>query len=609
MSIKYVQSCGLGALALLVCTCASVGTPKGGPKDVNPPQLLYSDPADLSLNNSKKRIEITFDELISLKSPSEKVLISPPQVDPPEVKTIAKKAVVVFSDSLKTNTTYTIDFTDAIVDFNEGNKFGDYALTFSTGNQIDSLRISGTLIDASNLNPMSGFLVGTHSNRADSAFRKNPFDRVSRSSSKGQFTVKGLPNGSFNVFGLNDKNRSYKFDSPDESIAFLDSSLVPYVDFCEKFDTIWKDSTTVDSIRIRTVSCFKPDDILLRCFKEDYGRQLLTRKERNPRNRIRLTFGYRSETLPKVELLDTVCHDWYKLEWNPTRDSLTYWIKDTALIARDTIRLKTTYQKTDSLNRLVWTTDTLSFISRTFRGANLTAQKKETDKKKTAVKTIPHLSINSGISGTMEINSRPYIQFSEPLKDVSVKSWHLYVKEDTVWKDASFKIVQDSQRIRLYYLDIPWDFDREYKFEMDSGMVQGLYGISNNTFSQTFQVRAKDEYSRLTVTVLGMEGKGFVELLNNSDQTVRRLPLKNQTVDFLYLLPSTYYLRAVQDKNGNGVWDTGDYAHKLQPEMVFYNPKSFSLRENWDVEEQWNIHDFPLLEQKPKELIPKNTKP
>ena len=136
-------------------------------------------------------------------------------------------------------------------------------------------------------------------------------------------------------------------------------------------------------------------------------------------------------------------------------------------------------------------------------------------------------------------------------------------------------------------------------------MVVGLYGRTNNKFSQTFKIREEEEYSRLIVTVSGIDGAGFVELLDKSDKVLRREVVNKNQADFKYLMPGSYYIRAVEDRNNNFRWDTGNYAEKRQPEKVWYNPRLMNLRANWDVEESWNVNEYPLLLQKPKELKPK----
>ncbi len=607
---------GSFGLALLVLTmlsaCASVGNPTGGPKDETPPKLTGSIPLENTVNYAKKRIEISFDELISLKSPSEKVIVSPPQKLAPVAKGVGNKVVVLLSDSLIPATTYTIDFTDAIVDFNEGNKYGDYAFSFSTGDHIDSMRISGNVLDASNLNPLTGVIVGTHSNAADSSFRNQAFDRITKSTKGGRFVLKGLPNGSAYVYALDDKNRDYAFDQPGEAIAFMDSALIPWTEPCTRNDTIWKDTVTVDTILVVPITCYKPDNVILRYFTEVFGRQYLAKKERAPRNKINLTFGYKAETLPTLTLINKEVEDWYILEKNPTKDTLSYWITDTLVTQMDTLKLKLDYLKTDSLNALSPWTDTLTLISRSYKPKAISTKKsssilpkKMEEKVPVPVPVLPPLGLKSNIQSIMEIYCRPRFEVDEPIREVLDVPAQLFVKKDTVWVKTAFSFSRDTLKTREFLLDSKWKFEAEYRFVIDSAAIIGVYGKVNNLLNQTFKIRAEEEYARLIVKISGMQSPGFAELLDKSDKVVRRLQIEKNVADFKNLAPGTYYLRAIEDLNGNFRWDTGNFAERRQPENVFYDSNALVLRANWDVEELWNVRELPLLEQKPIELIQK----
>lgn len=602
-SIQFYTS--LLFLTFLLSACGSIGNPDGGPKDVSPPRLLSSDPGENAVGFSKKRIELTFNELISIKSPGEKVIISPPQKNAPVIKAVANKAVVQLMDSLIPGTTYTIDFTDAIVDFNEGNKFGDYAFSFSTGGHIDSLRISGTIVDASNLNPLSGLLVGSHTGIADSTFRTKILERISKSTSDGTFSLKGLSDKAVSVFVLGDKNRDYRFSGPGEMLAFTDTPVKPYTEPGTRNDTVWKDTATIDSIVVRPITCYKPDNLVLRAFAEDFSRQYLARKERSPRNKINLTFGAHAAVLPRLQFLgEEPAKEWYLLEKNPTNDTLTYWITDSTIIKTDTLHFTLDYLKTDSLNRLLPQTDSLTFISRTFKPK--ASSKKEVKKEENVPP--PVLDIKTDLRNMAEIYSKPVYTFEEPVAWVKDNPGQLYIKKDTLWVKTGFRFEKDTLRLRDFHLLAKWQYGSEYRFTLDSAAFRSVYGNVNDKINQTFRIRKEEDYSRLIVTVTGFTGPAFVELLSKSDKPLRKEKLQNGVADFKNLAPGTYYLRAVADDNDNGVWDTGNYDLKKQPEQVFYNPRPQNLRANWDVKESWDINDLPLLKQKPSVLIQKKAK-
>lgn len=603
--MKHLPSFFLLTGLLFIYACANTGSPSGGPKDVTPPRLLKCSPLVNQLNYDAKRVELTFDELVSLENPSEKIIISPPQKQAPTTKTIGNKIVVAFADSMYKNTTYTIDFTDAIVDYNEKNKFGDYSFSFSTGPKIDTFRVAGTLLDASNLNPVSGIIVGVHEDLSDSAFVKKGFRHISKTDKNGFFSIKGIPQKPLRVYALNDKNKDYFFNQPGEEIAYYDSIVRPWTEPCQKVDTVWKDSVTVDSIVKKTVTCYKPDDIVLKYFKEDFGRQYLAKKSRPERNKIEMVFGYKSETMPKLELLNSNSKNWFLPESNMTKDTLTYWITDSLVSSLDTLKLKVDYFKTDSTGQLAPATDTLSLVFRKIHQRQLSSEKakKDEDVKKEEVSPF---NMKVSLAEQMDIFAVPEIQWDSPVKEIKGKPWHLFEKKDSLWREKPFSVDKDSTRLKNYLLKADWNFGGEYRFDVDSGMISNYYGQINKKYSQTFKIRKEEDYSRLILKVSGIQ-KGFAELLDKSDKVLRKAQIVDGVADFKYLMPGTYYLRAIEDRNGNNKWDTGNYLRKIQPENVYYKPESVNLRANWDVEEEWNVFEKPLQEQKPKALIPKDT--
>lgn len=591
---------------LLTAACANIGTPGGGPKDEKPPKLIKTLPRENQTRYSQKKIQLFFDELVSLEGGIQQVIISPPQLTPPQIKAIGNKISVEFVDTLRESTTYTVDFTDAIVDYNEKNKLGDYAFSFSTGSVIDSLRISGYLIDASNLNPVSGVLVGAHEDLDDSSFYTKPMARISRTNKAGFFSIKGLPDKKFRVFALADKDRDYTYDKHVEPIAFLDDIFEPWVEDCVKLDTMWKDSVTIDSIYRQTVPCYKPDDVVLRYFSEDFGRQYLSKRERPSREQINLIFNRPAATLPTLRLLNAPAKDWYLTQRNLTNDTIRYWISDSSVINLDTLVLQLDYFKTDSINRLMPQTDTLTLISRPIRTNTPTGNRRDRNENVGPTAVTRHLKVQVGISNVVEMNQEPSITVETPVLELPQEAWSLFKKVDTTWKKMPFRVLADTLSLCQFRLSATWEFGADYKLSLDSGLIKSIYGLSNNQQAVNFRVRNEDEYSQLTVTVNGIDGKAFVELLNGSDNVVRRLPLVGNKASFVYLHPGTYYLRAITDINGNGKWDTGNYMLKLQPENVYYRPESVRLRANWRVEEVWNVNLVPLLKQKPNALQTNN---
>ena len=354
-------------MVIIGYSCASMGTPDGGPYDEMPPKFVGSSPRLHAVNVKDKKIELEFDEFIKLEKPSEKVVVSPPQLEQPEIKGVGKKVVAQLFDTLKHATTYTIDFSDAIVDNDEGNPMGNFTYSFSTGATIDTMEVSGAVLNAEDLEPIKGIQVGLHMNLNDSALNTLPFDRVSRTDSRGRFSIRGVAPGKYRIYALMDGNQNYLYDSKTETVAFSDSIIIPSMMPATRQDTLWKDTLTIDTIKTVGYTRFMPDDIILRAFKEENTRQYLSRKERDKENHFILTFSAKADTLPTLKGLNFDEKDAFVIEANEGNDSICYWVKDSLVYLMDTLAIQVDYLYTDTLDQLVPKTDTLYLANKLTR--------------------------------------------------------------------------------------------------------------------------------------------------------------------------------------------------------------------------------------------------
>ena len=584
-------------------SCASIGRPDGGPLDETPPRFIGSTPAAGALNNTKTKVSLSFDEFIKLEKANEKVVISPPQVQQPEIKASGKKISVNLLDSLKPNTTYTIDFSDAIVDNNEGNPLGNFAFTFSTGSAIDTMEVSGTLLEASNLEPVKGMLVGMHSNLSDTAFTKLPFDRVARTDSRGHFTIRGVAPGKYRIFGLMDADQNFAFSQKSEALAFNDSLVIPRWEERIRQDTTWVDSLTIDTVVERKYTYYLPDNVILRSFKEDLFSQYLVKNERLTPEKFTLYYAAKADTLPVLKGLNFDERDAFIIEKNLTNDTIHYWVKDSLLYKQDTLSLSLNYLYTDTLNQLVPRTDTLNLVAKTVKKAVDEPKKK---KKKKGEEEEPEptkfLHVSTYIPSTMDVYDYISLSFDEPIASFDSAAIHLKQKVDTLWEDIPFTFEQDSLQLRKYNLYYEWEPTREYEFSVDSTAFHGIYGLFTDKIKQNIKVRSLEEYGAIYFNVSGCDSIAFVELLDTQDKVVRKVPVVNGQADFYFLNPGKYCARLINDTNGNGVWDSGEYETKRQPEMVYYYPQILEPKANWEVEQTWDVKALPLDKQKPDEL-------
>lgn len=603
-------------LMIVVYSCASMGNPDGGPYDEEPPKFVRSTPKPFAINSKEKKVTIEFDEFIKLEKAAEKVVVSPPQLEQPEIKASGRKVVVGLVDSLRPNTTYTIDFADAIVDNNEGNPLGNYAFTFSTGTTIDTMEVSGTVLSASDLEPVKNIQVGLHSDLSDSAFMKKPFDRVSRTDSRGHFSIRGIAPGKYRIYALMDGNQNYLFDSKTEMIAFSDSIIIPAMEDAMRQDTIWKDSLTIDTIKSVGYTRFLPDDIILRAFKEENDRQYLTRSERDKENHFVLTFSARADTLPTLKGLNFDEQDAFIIEKTDRNDSICYWIKDSLIYQMDTLEIQMDYLATDTLDRLVPQTDTLFLANKLTRAERekleaKAAEEKEKERKKKEKKgekiepePTKFLTLNVDAPSAFDLDRNVYLSFDEPVASIDTAAIHMEIKKDSLWEEIPFLFVSDSVLPRKYEILAEWEPEKEYQLSIDSMAFKGVYGLHTNKVKQTMKVKKLDEYGTILLNITGADSTAVVELLDGSGKVLRQQRITPQhTADFYYLNPGTkFYIRLFNDRNGNGVWDTGKYSEHLQPEEVYYFPKVWEMKANFEFEENWNINAVPVEKQKLDEI-------
>ena len=618
-------------MALLV-SCANPGSgPQGGPRDTIPPVVVKESPLNGTLHFAAKRIEVHFDEYIQLADIQKNVLISPPQQQPPEVKAIGKTLSVVFAEPLKDSTTYTIDFGAAICDYNEKTPLYDYVYAFSTGDVIDSMAISGWIYDAETLDPISGVLVGIHSNHADSALSTIPFSRVTRSDEEGGFTIYNMRAGAYRLFALDDISRDYLYQ-PGEALAFADSLVIPYIEQHEVQDTIWRDTlgidlATKDTLFTRQVDSvvsvmrnfFLPDTLVLWYFTEDKQRHYFKGVYREEPHAFTLIFSAAQDTMPVIRALspaqcdtvpDSLAMDSSWVDWEPysllqvnaTNDTITYWLTDSLAIGQDSIYFEMTYLVSDSLYNLVPQTDTVLAV---YRRPRMSEKAWESQQRK---KRERKLEIKSNASSKFEIYDTIRLISPFPLDSVKAEHIHLSHKVDTIFQPMTFTLLTSDSLLQMVRLVAQMEPAESYRLIIDSAALYDIYGKCNDSTGYTLKLKSLEDYSSLMVKMTHFDARARIQVLNEKDVVVRELSAKEEGTKFEYLTPTTYYLRLYLDLNGDGKWTTGDWFTKRQPEPVYYYPSKLKLRANWDFEENFDHLAVPQVESKPQALIGKTTK-
>jgi hypothetical protein len=607
----------------MLSACANMGQgPQGGPKDTIPPMVVKELPMNGSLNVTSKKLEITFNEYIQLADIQNNVLISPPQQNAPEIKAVGKKLTVVFQEDLIDSTTYTIDFGAAICDYNEKVPLEGYVMAFSTGDQIDSLGISGRVYNAANLNPMPSVLVGIHSNHTDTAISTLPFTRVTRSNNEGFFNIYNIHQGDYKLYALNDVSRDYLYQ-PGEGLAFMDSILTPYTIREMHWDTIWYDTLglddvtgdtlftrQIDSVYEHEVTRYLPDSLIIWYFEETKQRHYFQRVLREEQHAFTLIFSAPQDSLPLIEPLrysqvDSTASDsaWVNIldyllvQSNKTHDTITYWLTDSAAIKMDTIPFKLTYQYTDSLYNIVPKTDTITAL---YRHPRLSEKAKETYEKN---KKNRKLELKTNASNKFNIYDTLFIYPVMPLDSIHEDMISLKQKVDTSMQTVSFQLWKKDTIGMCIGVIARLKPSESYQLTIDSAACRDIYGACNDRVEAKFKLKSLDDYSSLMVKLKHFDPRARIQLLNDKDEVLKELPAKEEGTLFEYLEPTTFYVRMYVDWNEDGKWTTGDWQLHRQPEPIYYYPAKLKLRANWDFEETFDHLALPQTESKPKALM------
>lgn len=632
----------------IIASCARMGQPDGGWYDETPPHVVSTQPADQATGVSARKVIINFNEYIKIDNPSEKVVFSPPQLEQPEVKAQGKRIVVTLQDSLKENTTYTIDFSDAITDYTENNPLGNYTYSFSTGDHIDTLEVAGTVVEAENLEPIKGILVGLYdareeflrnstrqdstqqdsiqqdltpqdSTRRDSTiFETTPFLRVSHTDDGGRFVIKGVAPGEYRIFALQDADGNYMYTQKSEKLAFLDDVIVPSSKPDIRQDTIWRDSLRILDIKQVPYTHFLPDDVVMRAFTAEQTDRYYIKSDRSEANHFTLYFTSGHKELPVITGLNFADSTAFVVEPSLKGDTITYWLRDTALVNQDTLRMNLQYWATDTLGQLQLTTDSaVEILSKQPYEKRMKAKAEEQEKWQKAQDKLkkqgkPYLEERPAealepkydVPASLDPDKNPRLRMPVPLAALDTAAIHLYSCPDSTWYEAPFEIRKSSTEPRTYELFGEWRPTTKYSLEIDSAAFTDIYGRVSAAYKQGFSVPSLDTYSTIILNISGMKGQHVVaSLLSNNESVVKQTTADDGVVQFDFLKPGKYFVRIFIDSNRNGTWDTGDYRNNRQPEEVYYYPGTLECRERWDLTETWNPKAMPLNRQKPAELV------
>lgn len=529
--VKSLKIYSIVALLLFFSACAQVVAPTGGPKDEAAPKVLKSSPPNQTTNFSKNKISIEFDEFVQLRDLKKQLIISPPLKYDLETAIKSKSLEIKIKDTLLENTTYVINFGNAVVDIAEGNSIKDFKYTFSTGKDIDSLQQQGRVIDASSLKVEEAAFVMLYELESfnDSTPIKNLPTYISRTDANGEYTITNIKEGKYRLFVLQDANNNYLFDRPDERIAFEEKPI----------EITQKNKSITSYI-----------------FEEKQQKQFIE-SQKELFSQTSLDFKLPVKKLDYVGIDTNLKELLLHVEKNEIGDSIKFWWKE---MDKKKIKL--------ALTALPEFSDTIKIKIDSFP-------------------TKSPLKLISAFNATQAFYKPIRLKFNRPIQKIDSSKIQVMAMDSSL---VPFEISVDSQFLQLSHLRFKFKDDVSYNLQLLPNAFTDIYGKGNDTLTGTFNFNKPSDLGKLLINLDSSDTSPKIIQLTNSKGTIlRERTIKNENVEFEHLTPGSYGLRLIFDQNEDQEWTTGSYLSNRQAEKVVIFDEAISIRRNWDKEIKWII--------------------
>lgn len=532
-------------IVLFGARCAQITPLTGGKKDVTPPKQLSSVPENASLNFKSKTIEVQFDEYITIKDIANQFIITPQTKETPEIQAQGKKLKITFNETLLPNTTYKLAFGNAISDLNESNTLSNFEFIFSTGSTIDSLKIQGKIINAINMSPSANILVGLYDAKSNDSiiYREKPL-YISKTNQNGEFKFNYLPNASFKIVGISDQNKNLLYDGSEEQIAF-------------------------------TKGLVKTSDTTLRApfllFKETPSKSFIKKSFSLEYGKVYIIFNK-----PQLDIKKVAADGLLDYTLNTLKDSLTLFFDNKF----DTLKTYIQYEakKADTLY--------INILSSTAY---------DRQNNNNAIK----YNLKPNFSTFLPFYVMPSFELNFPVREngIIAEKISLIEKIDSLTKNLSFKILNESKRNALFTVQADFKPETNYTLTIQKGAISGNSKRMNDSVSYQFKTTALDDYALLKMKLLFPKKENYlVRLLNDKEQLINEKLVElsltstsEKIIEYNNLLPGNYFIRVVEDVNKNGLFDMGDYFLGTQPETIFVNTTAIKLLAGWEIENDWIV--------------------
>lgn len=521
-------------IALSLFNCAKRGSPTGGPKDEEAPLLVTSKPPYKTTNFKASEIELFFNEYIKLKDVGKQLVVSPPLKYPPNITpqgSASKRISIEIFDTLQPNTTYTFNFGNSIQDNNEGNQLGKFKYVFSTGSYIDSLYTYGKIEDAlskKKLKDIKVLLYRMDSTFNDSIIYKQKPNYVTSTLDSTSYDFTNIQKGEYLLIALQDAVSDYIYDPRSDKIAFYSHTL-----------SLPRDSTIFSNLKL---------------FKEILPFQFKRAKELS---KGRIIFGYEGDKKDfTVELISPVDADFKSsINFEKDTDTLNFWYTP---IERDSLIFH--IKKKTIIDTVVV---------------------------KLREKEIDSLKITPSKRGTIQIRDTFFLQTNTPISKIDTSKISL-IDQDTI--SVTYQYFVNNAKNAVGFL-FEKKFSSNYTFSFLPEAVTDLFNVSNDTLNYKLTTGKIDDFGAIHINLQNARKQQVIVQLITPDEKVleERIVQNSTTVKFTALSPKEYNIRFIIDNDKNGKWTTGNFLKRMQPEKVFYFPKTITVRPLWENVENFTI--------------------
>lgn len=525
-------------------SCAQIVSPSGGPKDVSPPFAEKYSPDSARVNFSAKDITISFDEFIQLSDLQKQLVISPPMKTPPEIKVKGKTLLIEIRDTLQKNTTYSINFGDALRDITENNILSNFRYLFSTGNHVDTLSVSGTVKDAFDMKIEKGILVMLYNTYEDSVPCKKLPSYYAKTREDGSYKISNIRPGTYKIFALQDANMNYRYDLPSERIAFSDTLM----------------------------SVSKNLSLNLLLFKEEPKFQKFYKAYFPEHGHLVLSFAKPADESFKLRFFSREPKQQVVYEYSKNNDTLHYWFADDL---KDTMKIQL-MQEDKVLDTVRIKPIPAEQESRAGRGEKWGLR----------------VTLNARKERPFDLNKNIELYFSHPLLSAKTDK-RLYFKSDSA--DLSSVFTSFNFDKNKFARKIPIDSskakeDTHYHLFIPPGVFTDIFGLTNDTIKIDYKSQEEKNYGTLKLNLkMKYRIKFILELINDKGEIIHYANSEKGSYYFTYLAPGNYRLRIIYDGDGNDKWTPGNYLLKKKPETVFFYFAPITVRPNWENEIDWKV--------------------